>query len=100
MHDLAYFYLDVLESLELRGVHLVGSSLGGWLALEMAVRDGSGLKALVLGGSAGISGPGAKPGDVFLWAAGEPAPNRFFAPALAGKNPCQPMTPQRLARAP
>src|SRR5256885_14428872 len=60
MHDLAYFYLDVLKCLELRGVHLVGSSLGGWLALEMAVRDGSRLKALGLGGAGGLSVPGGK----------------------------------------
>ena len=61
IHDLAYFYLDVLESLDLRGVHLVGSSLGGWLALEMAVRDASRLKSLLLVGPAGISVPGVTP---------------------------------------
>ena len=37
--DLAYFYLDFLEQLDLRGVHLVGSSLGGWIAAELAVRN-------------------------------------------------------------
>jgi pimeloyl-ACP methyl ester carboxylesterase len=30
--DLANFYLDFLDQLDLRGVHLVGSSLGGWIA--------------------------------------------------------------------
>src|SRR5438477_255650 len=83
MHDLAYFYLDVLESLELRGLHLVGSSLGGWLALEMAVRDASRLKSLLLVGPAGISAPGVKPGDIFLWSPEELARNLFFDPALA-----------------
>jgi hypothetical protein len=29
VHDLAYFYLDALEALGLRGVHLVGHSLRG-----------------------------------------------------------------------
>jgi pimeloyl-ACP methyl ester carboxylesterase len=96
MHDLAYFYLDVLESLGLRGVHLVGSSLGGWLALEMAVRDASRLKSLVLVGSAGISVPGVKPGDVFLWSPEELARNLFFDPALAEKMLAQPMTPELL----
>ena len=96
MHDLAYFYLDVLKSLELRGVHLVGSSLGGWLALEMAVRDGSRLKSLVLVGPAGISVPGVKPGDVFLWSPEELARNLFFDPALAEKMLAQPMTPELL----
>ncbi len=96
MHDLAYFYLDVLESLELRGVHLVGSSLGGWLALEMAVRDGSRLKSLVLVGPAGISVPGVSPGDVFLWSPEELARNLFFDPVLAEKMLAQPMTPELL----
>ena len=96
MHDLAYFYLDVLESLELRGVHLVGSSLGGWLALEMAVRDASRLKSLVLVGPAGISVPGVSPGDVFLWSPEELARNLFFDPALAEKMLAQPMTPDLL----
>jgi len=96
MHDLAYFYLDVLESLELRGLHLVGSSLGGWLALEMAVRDASRLKSLLLVGPAGISVPGVKPGDVFLWSPEELARNLFFDPALAEKMLAQPMTPELL----
>src|SRR5437867_12672494 len=41
MHDLAYFYLDVLKRIELRGVHLVGVARGGWLAVEVAVGGGS-----------------------------------------------------------
>jgi len=96
MHDLAYFYLDVLKSLDLRGVHLVGSSLGGWLALEMAVRDGSRLKSLVLVGPAGISVPCVAPGDVFLWSPEELARNLFFDPVLAEKMLAQPMTPELL----
>src|SRR3954467_8976207 len=37
--DLAYFYLDVIDALKLSGVHLVGTSLGGWIAAEIAVRN-------------------------------------------------------------
>jgi pimeloyl-ACP methyl ester carboxylesterase len=37
--DLAYCYLDAIEGLGLSGVHIVGQSLGGWIALEMAVRS-------------------------------------------------------------
>ena len=32
VHDIAYFYLDFMQALGLRGVHLFGSSIGGWLA--------------------------------------------------------------------
>src|SRR5882762_11836350 len=39
IHDLAYFYLDVLADLDLDRVHLVGVSLGGWIAAELAVRN-------------------------------------------------------------
>ena len=33
IHDLAYFYLDLLDHLKLPELHLVGSSIGGWLAI-------------------------------------------------------------------
>ena len=52
--DLANFYLDFLDQLDLRGVHLVGSSLGGWVAAELAVRNSSRLASLTLVGAAGI----------------------------------------------
>ena len=54
IHDLAYFYLDFLETLNLEGVHLVGHSLGGWLAAELAVRNTSRLASLTLVDSAGL----------------------------------------------
>src|ERR1700734_1640218 len=34
--DLAYFYLDFLEALGLDRVHLIGTSLGGWIAAAAA----------------------------------------------------------------
>ena len=47
--DLADVYLDVLAELGLTGVTVVGSSFGGWVATEMAVRDTAGrLDHLVL----------------------------------------------------
>src|SRR4051794_19768880 len=48
VHDIAYLYLDLIEQLELDNVLLVGSSLGGWIALEMAVRSQARLGGLVL----------------------------------------------------
>ena len=48
IHDVAYFYLDFLKSLNLQKTILIGSSLGGWIAMEMAVRDTSRIKSLVL----------------------------------------------------
>jgi pimeloyl-ACP methyl ester carboxylesterase len=39
IHDVSFFVLDLLKAFDLRGVHLVGASLGGWVAAEAAVRS-------------------------------------------------------------
>src|SRR6266446_4362492 len=52
--DLARFYLDVLDQLDLTNVDLVGFSLGGWIAAELAVRNTQRLASLALVGAAGI----------------------------------------------
>src|SRR5260221_4211991 len=66
IHDMAYFYLDFLKRLNLSDVVLIGNSMGGWIAMEMAVRNTSRLASLVLVGPAGIGAPGARPAGVFL----------------------------------
>ena len=52
--DLAYFYLDYMDALDLRNVILIGCSLGGWIASEIAVRNTSRISHLVLAGASGI----------------------------------------------
>ena len=52
--DLAYHYLDFIEDQGLTDVHLVGHSMGGWIAAEIATRSEAALKSLTLIGSAGI----------------------------------------------
>jgi pimeloyl-ACP methyl ester carboxylesterase len=52
--DLAYFYLDFLEALDLRDVTLVGVSLGGWIAAAIAVKSAERLARLVLANPIGI----------------------------------------------
>lgn len=64
--DLANFYLDFLDQLDLRGVHLVGSSLGGWIAADLAVRNSSRLASLTLVGAAGIYVKDVEQADSFL----------------------------------
>jgi pimeloyl-ACP methyl ester carboxylesterase len=64
--DLANFYLDFLDQLDLRGVHLVGSSLGGWIAADLAVRNAARLASLTLIGAAGIQVDGVPQVDTFL----------------------------------
>ena len=53
--DLAYFHLDLLKALDLDRVHLIGTSLGGWIAAEMAVRSTARLASLTLVGAVGIT---------------------------------------------
>src|ERR1700730_18003913 len=81
--DLAYFYLDFIEGLKLGHVPLLGGSLGGWVAAELAVRDQSSLATLTLVAAAGIHVPGVQKGDIFLWSAQELARNLFYDQKLA-----------------
>jgi pimeloyl-ACP methyl ester carboxylesterase len=64
--DVAYIYLDAVAKLGLSGVHVVGQSLGGWIALEMAVRSTQHLRSLTLIASAGIHVKGVPKADIFM----------------------------------
>jgi len=76
--DLAYFYLDFLKALGLERVHLVGTSLGGWIAAEMAVRDTARLASLTLVGAVGITAQGETIPDIFRMPVEENL-RRFYA---------------------
>ncbi len=52
--DLAYLYLELADHLDLQDAVLVGSSFGGWIAAEMAVRNTSRFSRLVLADPLGI----------------------------------------------
>src|SRR5258708_22409324 len=53
--DLALAYLQYLEDRDLRNVLVIGSSMGGWIGSEMAVRDGAGrITGLILIDAVGI----------------------------------------------
>ena len=53
--DLATAYLDLLDALDLTGVMVIGNSVGGWIAAEMALRDNHHrIGALVLLNAVGI----------------------------------------------
>jgi len=76
--DLAYFYLDLIAAMKLDRVHLVGTSLGGWIAAELAVRNTSRLASLTLVCAVGIPADGAPIDDMFRMTAEENA-RRFYA---------------------
>jgi len=96
IHDAAYFYLDFIRHLNLRRLAIVGSSMGGWMAMEMAVRDTSRIKALVLVSPAGISAPEAPPADIFLMPPEEVVRSLFHDPKLAEARLAEPVTPESI----
>jgi pimeloyl-ACP methyl ester carboxylesterase len=83
MGDAAYFYLDFLEHLDLREVHLVGSSLGGWMAAEIAVRDRTRLATISLMAPFGVRRRGTPFGDIFMWTPEENLRHRVLDEILA-----------------
>ncbi len=61
------YYLDFLDELGGPPVHLVGHSLGGWIAAEIAVRNTTRLRSLTLIAPAGVRVKGLLSGDNFIW---------------------------------
>lgn len=52
--DLAYLYLDLMDSMKLERPLVVGASFGAWIALELAVRAPERIDRLVLLGPVGV----------------------------------------------
>lgn len=68
MDDIAYIYLDLIEKLGLKKVTVMGFSLGGWIAAEMATKDDSSIAKLVLVDAYGIKVGGPYDRDIFdIW---------------------------------
>ena len=79
--DLAFFYLDVLDELKQPGLHLMGHSLGGWTAAELAIRNTRWLRTLTLLAPAGVKGR-TPFGPIFDWSPEEVARRSCVDPAL------------------
>ena len=80
--DLAMYYLDFLDGFE-GPVHLIGFSLGGWAAAELAVRNCSRLSTLTLIDPAGLRVKGVPMGDNFIWSVEELQRNLYFDQRIA-----------------
>jgi len=65
--DLARFYLWFLDELGLRRVHLLGHSIGGWTAAELAVMNPGVLDRLVLVAPVGLRPEQGEILDVFYY---------------------------------
>jgi pimeloyl-ACP methyl ester carboxylesterase len=64
--------------------------------MEMAVRDISRVKSLVLVSPAGISAPGVRPADTFLMAPEDLVRQLFHDPKLAAARLAEPVTPESI----
>ena len=93
MDDLVFHYLDVCATLGLERPILLGTSLGGWLAAEWAVRYPEMLCALILVDAFGLRVPAAPAADLLRL---DPAQMRdvlFANPAAAVAQELVPDTP-------
>jgi len=81
--DLAFFYLDFIGELGLERAHVVGNSMGGWIAAELAVRSTHDLASLTLIAPAGIYVKGVPMADIFLMSYEQLTRNLFADPAFA-----------------
>jgi len=66
MEDLVFHTTDVMDALGIDRADVVGLSLGGWLAAELALRHPARVKHLVLVDAAGTRVPGVDRPDLFM----------------------------------
>ncbi len=92
--DYVYHYLDLLDVLELDRVHLLGASLGGWLAAELAVGHSHRLRSLVLLNAAGLWVDEAPMTDIFIISPEEMNRLAWYDPSKAP--PAPPSTPESM----
>ena len=66
--DVAYLYLSLIEKLGLKSVTVVGFSLGGWIAVEMAVKSDARIARMMLVAPYGVKFGGVMDRDIAdLW---------------------------------
>ncbi len=81
--DIALTYRQLLEQRDLRDVLVVGSSIGGWIASEMAVREHERISGVVLLNAVGINVDGIELADFFSLTPQELIAFSFHHPAAA-----------------
>jgi len=71
VHDLAFHYADLLDEMGLAQPHIVGVSLGGWIAAELAVHYAHRVRTLALIDAMGLNVAGHFIPDIFAANPGE-----------------------------
>ena len=97
--DIAHLYLELLDKLALEDIDLVGCSIGGWIAAEMATKVPERIRRLVMVGPVGIKvGPADKLDipDIFAMPQAEVQKLIFHDPARMAPDPAK-MADEQLA---
>jgi len=77
--DIAHLYLELMDRLAVREVDLVGASVGGWIAAELAAKTPERLRRLVIIGPVGVkTGPADKLDIPDIFAMPQSALNRLL----------------------
>lgn len=87
--DLAYFYLDMMDELDLRETVVIGISLGAWIATAIAVKSTARMARLVLGNPVGIKVSDRETRDIldiFAMVEGEFLEKAFADPAVGRRD--------------
>jgi len=87
--DLAYFYLDLMDALDLRDTLVIGVSLGAWIAAAIAVKSTARMARLVLGNPVGIKVGDRETRDIldiFAMVEGEFLEKAFADPAVGRRD--------------
>jgi pimeloyl-ACP methyl ester carboxylesterase len=97
--DLVEHYVSLIDNLELERLDLVGASLGGWLAAEIACAIPERLDHLVLMAPPGMFIPDAPPADLFTMPPDEIVRALFWDGAKAEAMLATPLPPEAAAQA-
>jgi pimeloyl-ACP methyl ester carboxylesterase len=81
--DISYVYLDLVDALGLKDAVVLGASLGGWIAAEMATKNDGFIAQLILVSPYGVKfgGPTERDiADIWMLPAGEVLRRKWFDP--------------------
>jgi pimeloyl-ACP methyl ester carboxylesterase len=95
IQGLAALYAGLLDELDLAGVTVVGNSIGGWIAAEMALLDTPRVSAFVLVDATGLEVPGHPIADFFSVTARQLAELSYHDPDKFGIDPTK-LAPEAL----
>jgi pimeloyl-ACP methyl ester carboxylesterase len=87
VRDLAATYVALLDELDLQDVTVVGNSIGGWVAAELALLGSPRVGSVVVVDAVGIDVPGHPVADFFSLSFAELAEHSYADPARYGIDP-------------